>query len=179
MPRKGAEMFGEKCDGCGFEWDSVGLKDAVSGISDAVTEFVGVIEESGEMATVRPSPDRWSIVEYAGHLRDVFISLRERLITASVVDHPTGTPIFRDERVNLGFYALDSVDDAADELGFAAGLLSKTIATLPAGFEDRTMVYSPAVDFVATLRWVAAQANHEAFHHLGDIRENVRLLAGG
>lgn len=172
-------MAGEKCDGCGFVWDTVGLKDAVSGISDAVTEFVGVIEESGEMATVRPSPERWSIVEYAGHLRDVFISLRERTILASIVDDPTGVPIYRDERVNMGFYSLDSVDDAADELGFAAGLISKTIATLPQGFETRTLVYSPVSNAKVTIGWMAAQAYHEAFHHLRDIRENMRLLAGG
>lgn len=172
-------MAGEKCDGCGFVWDAVGLKDAVSGISDTVSEFVGVIEESGEMATVRPAPERWSIVEYAGHLRDVLISLRERTILASIVDDPTGVPIYRDERVNMGFYSLDSVDDAADELGFAAGLISKTIATLPQGFESRTLVYSPVTEMKVTIGWMAAQAYHEAFHHLGDIKENVRLLAGG
>lgn len=172
-------MAGEKCDGCGFVWDGVNLKDAVSGISDTVTDFVGVIEEAGEMATVRPAADRWSIVEYAGHLRDVFISLRERTILASIVDEPTGTPIHRDERVNLGFYSLDSLDDAADELGFAAGVLSKTIATLPEGFENRMLVYSPVTELKVTIGWMAAQAYHEAFHHLMDIRENMRLLVTG
>lgn len=171
-------MAGETCDGCGFGWDPVSLTDAVSGINDTVTEFVGVIEQSGEMALVRPEQGRWSIVEYAGHLRDVLISLRERAILASIVEDPTGVPIHRDERVNLGFYSLDSVDDAADELGFAAGLMSKTIATLPEGYGLRTLVYSPVTNMKVTIGWMAAQAYHECFHHLGDIKENVRLLSG-
>ena len=119
---------------------------------------------------VRPEPDRWSIVEYAGHLRDVLINLREKLIVASVVDNPTGQPIYTDDRVNLGFYSLDSLDDAANELAFAAGLISKTIAALPDGFENRTLVFSPLWATQMTIGWIAAQAFHEASHHLGDVR---------
>ena len=92
------------CPGCGFVWEGVSRIDAVKGINESVTAFVGIIEEAGEMSMVRPEPDRWSIVEYAGHLRDVLINLREKLIVASVVDNPTGQPIYTDDRVNLGFY---------------------------------------------------------------------------
>lgn len=164
------------CPDCGFEWEGVDVVRAVSGINNAVSAFVGVIERAGEMATVRPEPGRWSIVEYAAHLRDVLLSLRERVITAAIVDTPTGSPIHRDDRVNLGFYSLDSVDDAADELGFAAGLLSKTIAALPDGFENRELVYSPAMPGIVTIGWVAAQGFHEASHHLLDVRNNLEML---
>ena len=165
------------CPGCGFVWDGVTLAQSVSGVNDSVAPFVSVLEGAGEMATVRPRPDRWSIVEYAGHLRDVLLSLRERTILASVVDNPTGSPIYRDERVNLGFYSLDSVDDAADELAFASGLLSKTIAALPEGFGTRRLTYSPVFGGEVTIEWVAAQAFHEASHHLLDVQDNARMLA--
>ena len=100
-------MTGESpfCPDCGFVWDGVTLAQSVSGVNDSVAAFVGVLEGVGEMATVRPQPDRWSIIEYAAHLRDVLISLRERIITAAIVDTSTGTPIFRDDRVNMGFFA--------------------------------------------------------------------------
>lgn len=166
----------DSCPGCGFVWEGVSRSDAVSGINNSIEDFIGVIEVAGEMALVRPEQNRWSIVEYASHLRDVLISIRERSILASIVDEPTGTPIFRDERVNLGFYSLDSLDDAMDELAFAAGLLSKTIATLPEGFENRELKYSPVTPLSVTIKWMAAQAFHEASHHLGDVRENLRLL---
>ena len=163
------------CPDCGFVWDGVDRARAISGINDSVTGFVEVIELAGEMATVRPSPERWSTVEYAAHLRDVLISLRERIITAAIVDVPTGTPIHRDDRVNMGFYALDSTDDAAEELGFAAGLISKAIAALPDGAENRELYFSPGMPSTVTVGWVAAQALHEASHHLGDVRQNLRL----
>lgn len=165
------------CPECGFIWDGVTCLESISGINESVSSFIGVIEEAGEMATVRPEPDRWSIVEYAAHLRDVLLSLRERSILASVVEKPTGQPIYRDERVNLGFYSLDSVDDAADELAFAAGLLSKTIATLPAGYEKRLIVYSPVSNADVSIEWMAAQGFHEASHHLEDVRQNLNLLS--
>lgn len=164
------------CEGCGFVWDGVGRADAISGINDAVAGFVGVIEKAGDAATFRPEPDRWSIVEYAAHLRDVLLSLRERIVVASVVDDAVGTPIYRDQRVALGFYSLDSVEDAADELAMAAGLISKTIAALPEGYDDRTMVYSPVTNTTVTIGWIAAQAAHEAVHHLGDVEENLARL---
>ena len=163
------------CPDCGFVWDGVDLAQSVSGVNDSVAAFVSVLEGAGEMATVRPRPDRWSIVEYAAHLRDVLISLRERIITAAIVDTPTGTPIFRDDRVNLGFYSLDSVDDAADELAFAAGIFSKAVASLPDGFADRELYFSSGLPTTTTIRWVAAQAFHEASHHLIDVQNNAGM----
>lgn len=167
----------QSCPECGFVWEGKDRSEVIAGINDSVTAFVDVIEEAGEMALVRPDLERWNIVEYAGHLRDVLISLRERIILGCVVDKPTGVPIYRDERVNMGFYSLDSVDDVSDELAMAAGLISKTIASMPEGFENRTMVYSPASNADATLQWVAAQAFHEASHHLNDVRTNLSLLS--
>lgn len=167
------------CPECGFVWDGVGRSQAIGGINDSVSDFVSVIESAGETALIRPETSRWSIVEYAAHLRDVLISLRERIILAAIVDDAVGVPIYRDDRVNMGFYSLDSVDDVPEELGFAAGLITKTIATLPAGLEHRTLLFSPLSDFRVTIEWVAAQAFHEASHHLGDVQENLRLLAVG
>lgn len=164
------------CPDCGFVWDGVSAADAVSGINDAVAGFVGVIEAAGEMASVRPEPNRWSIVEYAGHVRDVLISLRERIIVASCVEDGVGTPIHRDERVNLGFYSLDSVDDVADELAFAAGLISKTIASVPQGYESRQILFSAGAMYVS-IAWMTAQALHEAAHHLADARENLARIS--
>ncbi len=165
------------CEECGFVWDDVGRYEAISGINDSVTDFVDVIEAAGEISLLRPEVERWSIVEYAAHLRDVLLNLRERIILASVADNPVGVAIHRDESVALGFYSMDSVDDVPDELAVAAGLITKAIAMLPEGFENRTPIFSTASDFEVTIGWVVAQAFHESFHHLGDVRENVRMFA--
>jgi hypothetical protein len=111
-------------------------------IERAVLSFDEVMKEAGAKAAVRPLPDRWSILEYGGHVRDVLLSIRERVILAAIVDVPTGTPIYRDERIDLGFYAEDTVKEVMNELEMAALLFAKTVTTLPAHFDTRELIYS-------------------------------------
>jgi hypothetical protein len=160
------------CEGCGFIWDDVDPTDAPSRLAAAVAAFTELIRVASASGLARPSPERWSIVEYAGHLRDALLSMRERIIVASVIDLPTGTPIYRDERIDLGFARLDTPDEVVAELEMATGLMLKTILTLPEDSLERLLVYSPNVTSPITIAWVIAQAVHEAEHHLSDVTEN-------
>ena len=87
-----------------------------------------------------------------------------------------GTPIFRDERVDLGFYAQDSASDVAVELQVATYLFLKTVATLPANFEERGLVYSTRTPLEITMAGAMSNALHECEHHLGDATENLLLV---
>jgi hypothetical protein len=111
-------------------------------------------------------------------MRDVFLSIRERIVLASILDEPVGTPMFRDERVNLGFYNLDTPDEVAVELNAASRLFVRTFEALPTGYEQRLFTYSPISNAKVTILWAGAQALHECEHHLGDVRENERILNG-
>jgi hypothetical protein len=164
------------CDVCGFTWDSVGVRDVAGRLGEATRSFIEVVTDAGPLVARRPSPARWSVLEYAGHLRDVLISLRERVIAATIVEHPTGAAMHRDERVALGLYHGDAPDDVAREISVLSALFVKTLAAVPAKAFDRTMTYSPVTPQVVTITWVAAQAVHEAEHHLDDVRENLSLL---
>lgn len=157
-------------------WDDVAASDVGARVQSAVAEIARVVEIAGPRATERPTPDRWSILEYAAHVRDVLLVQRERVITASVLDTPTGAALYRDDRVNLGFYRLDSTVEVVGELAVAAGLLAKVIAALPDGFARRWLVYSAVTPENVTIEWVGAQAVHECEHHLGDVRENAARL---
>jgi hypothetical protein len=137
---------------------------------------VDVLRTSPVALSARPIPERWSILEYAAHTRDVLISIRERFVLASIVDGHIGTPIFRDERVDLGFYKLDTPEEVAEELQASSRLFVRTFEALPAGFENRVFTYSPISKADVTILWAGAQALHECEHHLGDVRENERLL---
>ena len=168
-------MAGEKCDGCGFVWDDVSWQHIPSLLRATAHEMVAELVQQESNWTRRPSDQRWSTREYACHVRDVLLSLRERLILASVLDHPTGTAIYRDDRIRIGLYANENVSDVVNDLVMAADLAARTIAVLPNGFDGRTMTYSAQTPADVTLQWVAAQGLHEVVHHLGDIRENARL----
>ena len=128
---------------------------------------------AGAAAQRRTDPESWSALEYASHVRDVLLSIRDRVILALVLDHPTGTPLYREERIALGTYRLDSPEDVADELAIVGRLLGRTLRALPEGATSRTMVYSPLTPFDVTISWMAAQAAHEAEHHLADARSAV------
>ena len=166
------------CEGCGFLWAEVAPDDAPGRLAAAVAAFIEQLEVAGDAGLLRPSPERWSTVEYAGHLRDALLSMRERIIVASVTELPTGTPIYREERIELGFARLDTPEEVAVELEVATGLLLKTMLTLPDGFHDRPLIYSSNFSSPTTIAWVIAQAVHEAEHHLGDVTNNGRLRRG-
>ena len=55
----------------------------------------------GRHSAHRLIEDVWSALEYACHVRDVFLVQRDRLYTALVEDTPTFTPMYRDQRVTL------------------------------------------------------------------------------
>jgi hypothetical protein len=167
----------DACEQCGFRWSAVTAGEVPGRLRFATDAFVDVIELAGARANVRPSLERWSILEYGAHLRDVFISIRERVITASIEDEPTGAPIHRDERVSLGFYRLDTAADVASELRAASTLFIRTFASLPADYTRRQFTYSPVTPRKVTILWAGAQAVHEAEHHVGDVRENLARLS--
>jgi hypothetical protein len=145
-------------------------------MSASIETFVDVIVKAGAHVDQRPSEGRWSILEYGGHLRDVILSIRERIVLASILEVPTGTPIFRDERVDIGFYAQDAASDVAVELQVATYLFLKTVATLPANYEQRRLIYSPQTPLEITISGAMSNALHECEHHLGDATENLRLV---
>ncbi|MEI6701511.1 MAG: DinB family protein [Actinomycetota bacterium] len=165
----------ESCPDCGFVWDEVLIADVPKRLVIGTSSFVDLLAHDDVIVAVRPSADRWSIAEYAGHVRDVLLTVRERIIAATIADRPTGLPIFRDERVALGYYSLDTAVDLTVELRAVSGLLVKTVQTIPAGLEVRTMNYGFPSPMERPVTWVAAQGVHELEHHLGDAAENVRL----
>lgn len=164
------------CAHCGFSWSALTPAETAGRIVTAVESFVDVMTNAGANVGARPREHRWSILEYGGHLRDVLLSIRERVVLASILEVPVGTPIFRDERVDIGFYAPDTASDVVVELRVATHLLLKTVATLPEHFEERTMIYSTRTPLEITISGALLNALHECEHHLGDVRENLAVL---
>ncbi len=164
------------CPECGFSWHAIARSEVTERVGRAVSSFLEVMRETGAKSAVRPSKERWSILEYGGHLRDVFLSIRERVILASIVDLPTGTPMCRDERIDLGFYAKDTVEEVINELQMAALLFTKTVKTLPAHFDTRELVYSSRAPLVVTISSTLSSAVHEAEHHLDDASKNLAMF---
>jgi len=163
----------ESCPGCGFAWDTVDPDEIVPRVRAAVEGIVAVLHAAGDAAGRRPSAERWSAIEYAAHVRDVLLNLRDRLILGAVEDNPTPKQMHADARVALGLYAHESVPGLTRELGVATALFAKTMAALSPDQRLRPIFYGYPAPATRTLGWVAAQALHEVEHHLADVRESA------
>ena len=80
------------CADCGFDAADIDIADLADHIRANVEQWPPLLAH--EHATLRPTGDQWSAVEYACHVRDVFRLYDERLRMMLDSDHPrspTGT----------------------------------------------------------------------------------------
>lgn len=160
----------ERCEeGCGFEWDAADPDEIGRRIRGRAADIANLIAGIPS-ANVRTSPEVWSPLEYAGHVRDVLLNLRDRLVVAINEDNPLCKGLFGTPRIELGLYRGDEPALVAQELTTAAALFARTWDRIPTNLRTRTMVYGYPRLADRSLTWVAAQALHEVEHHLADVK---------
>ena len=148
----------ERCEECGFTYDedlawSAGT--AIVGEAHDISQALGSV---GDGARFRPTPETWSPVEYACHVRDVLLVQRERVLLARQVQNPAPAPMGRDARAELD--------------GDAAALFERVLDRLGDDW-DRTMTYNFPEPTERSLRWVAVHTLHEVVHHRRDIERGL------
>lgn len=167
----------ESCEACGFVWDDVSDDEVSSRIRTGTDMLARLLRNTPDVATTRPTVGRWSMLEYGAHVRDVLLVLRDRLVVGVVTENPGFTPMYRDERVDLGMYRSEDPAAVATELEIAAALFVRMLGSLSPEQLDRTCQYGYPGPSTRTLRWMAAQAVHEVEHHCRDIEDNLTLVA--
>jgi hypothetical protein len=115
----------------------------------------------------------WSALEYACHLRDVFLAQRERLYLALVEDKPEFWPMNRDERPALARYNEQQPELVVSELDVAARLFARSCSYLTPEQWQRSCVYGYPARVERTLQWVAQHTLHEGQHHVLDITRGL------
>lgn len=160
----------ERCEGCQFEWDTITASDATVRLRLVADEFAKLLSEPRVELHTRPEPTTWSVMEYSGHVRDCLLNLRDRIILGLAEANPVPKAMFQAVRIERGLYAEDTPETMAVEIRVAAHLLAKTIAALDDDQLARPIYYPYPREATRSLLWVAAQALHEAEHHLGDAR---------
>jgi hypothetical protein len=121
----------------------------------------------------RPAAGVWSALEYAGHVRDVFLVQRDRLYTALVEDTPAFAPMYRDQRVTLARYNAQDPAEGAAQLATAARLIAQAFEALDPGQLQRRCIYNFPAPAERPLLWVGQHAVHEGEHHLRDVAEVI------
>lgn len=163
------------CSECGFVYEDLAASEIVGVIRHAAREIRERLGSAlGEpdgvpMLRTRPEPTTWSALEYAGHVRDVFLTQHGRLYHGLVVDTPEFPSMHRDERVELGAYNEEDPTTTAGEVTMAADLFGRLAQRLTPEQWARACIYVNPVPTERELIWVARHTAHEVLHHLGDI----------
>ena len=165
------------CTQCGFDYDSVSPGE-VPGALRSVGETIRAGLAGADVAALRgrPRPEVWSALEYACHVRDVFLLQRDRLYLALVEDTPSFPRLHRDVRVVLARYNDQDPAAVENQIVVAAQLVAGAFGHLDEVQWRRTLVYNwPEPEQTEDVRWLAAHTLHEGRHHLGDF---VAALGG-
>lgn len=118
-------------------------------------------------AGVRPAPDRWSPLEYACHVRDVFRLFDERLDLMLTEDGPRYANWDQDATAIADGYASQSPVAVAIELTRAGSALADRFDAVEGDQWLRTGFRSDGASF--TVDTFARYFIHDPVHHLWDV----------
>ncbi|MGI9595039.1 MAG: DinB family protein [Acidimicrobiales bacterium] len=165
------------CDECGFDFDKIRLDEIAPRMNAGVAQLVAELHASADPAHPIPAlpPGRWSTLEYGAHVRDVMLTIRDRMVIGLVEDRADFKPMYRDERITLGLYRTDTVDAVSWELEVSAAMLLRLLAAIEIDQLARLVRYGHPNPTDRSILWMAKQAVHELEHHLSDTRENAQL----
>jgi len=172
---------GWTCPACGFAYDAAepaSTPDAFRGFGRRYRTPLSrglAGEDLDALLRVRPSAERWSALEYAGHVRDVFAVHDDRIARALAEDRPPVARMDPDELVVERAYNAQDPAALADELAEVADRLAARLAAVDGGGWQRVVVRD-GNDL--TVDWMARNAAHEGGHHLLDVGRTLREARG-
>ena len=116
---------------------------------------------------VRPSPDTWSPLEYACHVRDVFSLFATRLSAMIETDGAKSLNWDQDQAAIEGNYAAQDPMVVSSGLGEAGEQLALQFARVSGSLWDHRGLRSNGSEF--TIRTFAQYFAHDPIHHLVDV----------
>src|SRR5262245_61431755 len=167
----------DRCDSCQFIYADVGAQVLPTHFTAFSTRYQALLLPPDRPAgwdgilRTRPAEGVWSALEYACHVRDVFLVQRDRLYTALVEDTPGFVPMYRDHRVTLARYNAQDPEEVAAQLATAGRLLAQAFEALDSAQLQRRCIYNFPTPTQRSLLWVGQNTVHEGEHHLCDIAE--------
>lgn len=154
------------CPECGFD-PAAGVPSQIPGLVRGNADAWSVIHRQGALTSARPRPDRWSPLEYACHLRDVYWVFDGRFEMMLAEVDPEFPNWDGDAAAVEARYDQQDPGVVVDELQAAAQAVADRLDRVADDEWDRTGRRCDGFSFtVATLGQYMA---HEAVHHLWDV----------
>ncbi len=116
------------CPECGFDASAVSPTDVADLTRDDAVQWEAVLADPA--AGNRPRPDKWSPLEYACHVRDVYRIFDERLTLMLTEDDPVFANWDQDATAVEDRYGEQSPSTVAVELADAANRLADRFASV-------------------------------------------------
>ena len=153
------------CEQCGFDASSVSDDVLAERLRDAATRWSPVL--SREDVRTRPQEDKWSALEYACHVRDVYAVMDGRLTLMLEQDNPTFENWDQDETALEARYCDQNPTSVRDELCANARRYADRYGAVEGGqWERRGLRSNGSVFSVSSL---GRYSLHDIVHHLWDV----------
>jgi hypothetical protein len=153
------------CPECGFDATAFDREDVAEMVRANVQAWLRVLDEPD--ASIRPSDDRWSTLEYACHVRDVFRIYDQRLARMLLEDDPRFANWDQDTTAVEDGYASQDPAVVAAELAVAGEAIAGGFGAIEGVQWARVGRRSDGANF--TIESFARYFVHDPIHHLYDV----------
>ena len=169
------------CPECGFDTQTVTRQGLPGMLRQNAVAWGQVLAGEGGAARLRPSPDRWSNLEYACHVRDVFRKFDERLQLMLSEEDPTFPNWDQNETAVADRYNDQSPQVVASQVTSAADTLAHGFSELAESQWGRRGSRSDGAKF--TVETLGRYLMHDPVHHLYDVgapgySSGIRVVQG-
>jgi hypothetical protein len=161
-------VLSQRCPECGVTAGQIEPERTGELVRYCADRFTEVLRNrSTEELRSRPAPDRWSALEYACHMRDVFRLFDVRLASMLDEDDPLFANWDQDVTAVDDRYDLQDPVVVAGELAAAGAAVAASFDRVSGDRWDRPGRRSDGASF--TVRTFAQYFVHDPLHHLVDI----------
>lgn len=157
------------CEQCGFDASNVRLADAPEMIRSNARQWSRVL--SRDTARRRPREDRWSDLEYACHVRDVYTIFDQRLALMLTREDPVFENWDQDATAVEDRYDLQDPSVVLDELQSAAERYAQRCDAVDSSQWSRPGTRSNGSVF--TVASLMVYGLHDPHHHLWDVDASI------
>jgi hypothetical protein len=156
------------CPECGFDASRINPEETGRLIRENAAHWADVLER--ENVRLRPREDRWSDLEYACHVRDVYRIFDRRLELMLTQENPLFENWDQDETAIADRYDLQDPSVVSNELITAASTYAERYDSVTPEQWPRPGTRSNGSLF--TVQSLSVYGLHDPFHHLWDVSGN-------
>ena len=160
-----------RCPECGFDSSELPREQIAQVTRSNARTWAEVLTGDTEDLRRRPSADRWSVLEYSCHVRDVFRVMDERLKLMVSLDNPLFQNWDQDRTAVEDHYEGQDPKQVAAELTAAADTLAGEFASVEGAAWQRPGTRSNGSHF--TVETLGRYMVHDVVHHLFDVAADL------